>query len=164
MSSDLAIKINSVGHAVQVYQAAVEDFDRATAGILGVNGTDLRCLEFLITEPDAEITPRIIASRLRLTTGSVTTMLDRLDRAGYISRTRHAEDKRKVIVRATEKVQERAWAMIRPLVEEGEAEIAAAFSPAELDVVERFITQATALQYRHTERLLEWSGRAAGRD
>lgn len=160
MSSDLTVKVTSVGRSVQQYQAAVEDFDRATARILGVNGTDLRCLEILITEPNEEITPRTIATRLRLTTGSVTTMLDRLDRAGYICRTRHAEDKRKVIVRATPMVQERVWAMIGPLVEEGEAEIIAAFSPEELDVVERFLTRATALQHRHITRLQQWGKRA----
>ncbi|MCC3299226.1 MarR family winged helix-turn-helix transcriptional regulator [Arthrobacter caoxuetaonis] len=166
MSSDLTVKVNSVGRAVQLYQAAVEDFDRETARILGVNSTDLRCLEILTTEPDEEITPRTIAARLRLTTGSVTTMLDRLEQAGYIIRTRHAIDKRKVLVRATSKVQERVRALIGPLVEEGEAEIIAGFSPDELDIVERFITRATALQQRHTTRLHEWTGResAAGTD
>ncbi len=153
MSNDLTLKTQAVGEAIQRYQAAVDDFDRETARILGVNATDLRCLEILVTEPEAEITPRTIASRLRLTTGSVTTMLDRLEQAGYVTRTRHETDKRKVLVHATEAVRERTWGIIGPLVRDGEADVIAHFSADELDAVARFLIRATALQERHTERL-----------
>ncbi|WP_223585885.1 MarR family winged helix-turn-helix transcriptional regulator [Microbacterium sp. OVT16B] len=137
---------------MQKYQAAVDDFDRQMARLLGVNGTDLRCLEVLIGARE-EITPRIIADRLGLTTGSVTTMLDRLERAGYVQRTPHPEDRRKVVVEATDAARRRTWEMIGPLVEESTDAVTRDFTDAELDAVERFLTRATALQERHTSRL-----------
>lgn len=36
-----------LGAAVQAYQSAVDDFDRELARLMGVNETDLRCLEIL---------------------------------------------------------------------------------------------------------------------
>lgn len=44
-----------LGAAVQSYQGAVDDFDRELARLLGVNETDLRCLEILLTVE--ELTP-----------------------------------------------------------------------------------------------------------
>lgn len=152
MSSSLSVKEQQVGAAMQKYQAAVDDFDRQMARLLGVNGTDLRCLEVLIGAQE-EITPRIIADRLGLTTGSVTTMLDRLERAGYVQRTPHPDDRRKVVVEATDAARRRTWEMIGPLVEESTDAVTRDFTDAELDAVERFLTRATALQERHTSRL-----------
>jgi hypothetical protein len=43
-----------------------------------------------------------LADRIGLTTGSVTSMLDRLEKTGCVTRSPHPSDRRKVIVRATE--------------------------------------------------------------
>lgn len=158
MSSELTVKLNELGLAMQRYQAAVSDFDREIAGLLGIGGTDLRCLEILLAQPAEaeegdEITPRVIADRLGLTTGSVTTMLDRLERAGYVTRTRHATDRRKVLVRAQPAVRSRAESMIRPLLEQSHADVTAHFTAAELETVQRFIARATVLQDAQTARL-----------
>ncbi len=153
MSSDLMLKILEVGLAMQEYQAAVDDFDREMARILRVNSTDLRCLEILMSDPDAEITPRTIAERLGLTTGSVTTMIDRLERAGYLARAPHADDRRKTLVRITAAGRERAWSLLEPLLEASTADVAEHFDVDELDVVHRFVTRATALQQQHVARL-----------
>jgi hypothetical protein len=40
---------------VQSYQSAVDDFDRELARLMGVNETDLRCLEILLAAE--ELTP-----------------------------------------------------------------------------------------------------------
>lgn len=70
---------------MQAYQSAVDDFDRELARLMGVNETDLRCLEILFAVE--EITPRELSRQLGLTTGSVTTMLDRLEKLAYLTRT-----------------------------------------------------------------------------
>lgn len=138
---------------MQVYQAAVDDFDREMARILRVNPTDLRCLEILTTEPESEVTPRALARRLNLTTGSVTTMLDRLERVGYITRERHPSDRRQVLVRSTAQVRQAIWGHLEPMLEESFATVSQRFTAQELDAVGRFLAEATELEDRHVERL-----------
>jgi DNA-binding MarR family transcriptional regulator len=140
-----------LGLVVQAYQAAVDDFDRETARLLGVNGTDLRCLELLLGA--GELTPRELGERLNLTTGSVTAMLDRLERLDLLARAPHPTDRRKVIVRMTEAGARRCLDQIRPLLVEGQQELAEKYSAEQLLLVIDFLRTSTALQQRHVERL-----------
>jgi DNA-binding MarR family transcriptional regulator len=141
-----------LGEAIERYQASVDDFDRETARVLGVNETDLRCLEILIQEVQ-DATPRLLADRLNLTTGSVTTMLDRLERMHYVERDPHPTDRRKVIVHATAEATARAHDLIGPLVAEGRDWLLSRYSAEELALVTEFLTRASDLQQRHTDRL-----------
>ena len=106
-----------------------------------------------MSERHVDITPRTIATELGLTTGSVTTMLDRLERAGYVTRTRDTSDRRKVIIDATPEVRKRAWSMIGPMLDDSTADVTSHFSAAELDLIERFLTRATEVQQHHVELL-----------
>ncbi|MFI9271189.1 MarR family winged helix-turn-helix transcriptional regulator [Kitasatospora sp. NPDC052896] len=135
------------------YQAAVDDFDREVARLLGVNETDLRCLEILIREESEPVTPRLLADRLGLTTGSVTAMLDRLERIGYLTRTAHPTDKRRLIVRATDTVRSRAFELLTPLIEDGEQVLRTHYSAAELDLFSEFLVRIAEVQTAHTRRL-----------
>ena len=107
MSSDIAAE---VGPAVQAYQASVSDFDREVARVLGVGSTDLACLE-LVLGADG-VSPRDVATALGLTTGSVTTMVDRLEKRGYVTRHPHPDDGRKVLVRATPRLTLASQALV----------------------------------------------------
>lgn len=149
--------LEALGEAVQHYQSAVDDFDRETARVLGVNETDLRCLEILMEERD-EVTPRVLADRLNLTTGSVTTMLDRLERLDYVRRAAHASDRRKVVVVATPDATRLANDLIGPLVAEGTDLLRRHYDVNQLALIAEFLTRTTELQRRHTERLRRASG------
>jgi DNA-binding MarR family transcriptional regulator len=141
-----------VGATVQRHQAAVADFDREVARLLHVNGTDLRCLEILLGElPEAA--PGVLATRLGLTTGSVTTMLDRLAAQGYVTRSPHPTDRRKTVVRATPEIAERARGLIEPLVDDGNRTLLPRYTIAQLEVVIDFLRRDIDLQDRHTQRL-----------
>jgi DNA-binding MarR family transcriptional regulator len=156
MSSDpgpTAASTDRLGEAVERYQAAVDDFDRELARLLGVNETDLRCLEILIREAAEPVTPRLLADRLGLTTGSVTAMLDRLERIGYLTRSAHPTDKRRLIVRATDTVRSRAFELLAPLLEEGNQLVTNRYGAAELELIRDFLTRTTELQAAHTLRL-----------
>jgi DNA-binding MarR family transcriptional regulator len=69
----------------------------AVADQIGVPPTDLICLNLLASAGTAA--PSWLAERLGMTTSAVTKMLDRLERAGYLSRTDDPTDRRKIIVR-----------------------------------------------------------------
>jgi DNA-binding MarR family transcriptional regulator len=143
-----------LGEAVRAYQAAIDDYDRELARILRINETDLRCLEILLQElPEAG--PSELAERLGLTTGSTTALLDRLEKAGYLTRSPHPTDRRKSVVRATPDFQQRAYALVMPLVDEGHQMVAGSFTPAQVEVIAEFMRRATALQRRHTQLLRE---------
>ncbi len=148
-----AMSVARLGSAVQDYQSAVDDFDRELARLLGVNETDLRCLEILLGDSGEQVTPRDLADRLGLTTGSVTAMLDRLEKVGYLTRSAHPTDKRRLIVQATEVARQRAAELMAPLVKEGGSLLAQRYSVAELELIRVFLAHTTELQTAHTERL-----------
>jgi DNA-binding MarR family transcriptional regulator len=79
--------------------AANDRFDQAVADAVGLNRTDLRCVDVLVLE--GPVTAGRLADETGLTTGAMTTALDRLERAGLVRRTRDTVDRRRVLVRAT---------------------------------------------------------------
>lgn len=57
------------------------------------------------------LTQRQIADRLHVTPRNVTTLIDALERTGFVTRTEHASDRRAVLVRLTPQGQEAAARM-----------------------------------------------------
>ena len=72
---------------------------QAIASKLGLNVTDTRCFELLSRYADRTLTAGDLARATRLTTGAVTGILDRLERAGLVERFRDPVDRRKVFLR-----------------------------------------------------------------
>ncbi|MFF4124655.1 MarR family winged helix-turn-helix transcriptional regulator [Microbispora rosea] len=68
---------------------------QAAAERIGVNTTDLHCLNLL---SDGPMTAGEMARRAGITTASVTGVIDRLEAAGYVRRERDDSDRRKVTV------------------------------------------------------------------
>ncbi|RKS05153.1 DNA-binding MarR family transcriptional regulator [Nocardiopsis sp. Huas11] len=66
----------------------------------GMNPTDFQC--YTLLRVGGTLTPGEIADSLRLSTGSVTGVIDRLEAHGLVERTRHPRDRRKVAVRLIE--------------------------------------------------------------
>jgi DNA-binding MarR family transcriptional regulator len=80
---------------------------------LGVNSTDLQCLERVAA--NREVTAGDLAKVTGLTTGSITTVIDRLEQAGFVSRHRDDADRRKVFVGATPAVKRQAEPLSTPM-------------------------------------------------
>jgi DNA-binding MarR family transcriptional regulator len=76
--------------------AATDRFDQAVADALGLNRTDMRCLD--IVQMEGRVTAGRLAELTGLTTGAITTVIDRLEKAGYARRVRDAHDRRRVLV------------------------------------------------------------------
>lgn len=81
--------------ASRAVYAAIDLVDTTIADRLGVHRSDLRCLNLL--EHGAQ-TPSAIGTALGLTSGAVTALVDRLERAGFARRTRATADRRSVQV------------------------------------------------------------------
>lgn len=71
-------------------------FRYAIAERLGLTVSDLECLDYLADVGSA--TAGQVAERTNLTTGAVTSMLRRLQQAGYVTTERDPADRRRVIV------------------------------------------------------------------
>jgi DNA-binding MarR family transcriptional regulator len=87
-------------HSLAVAVARVTDADRrlrmAAAERLGVGGTDFDALILLDTA--GALAAGRIAEAMAITTGAVTGLIDRLERAGWVQRTRHETDRRQVLI------------------------------------------------------------------
>ena len=67
---------------------------------VGVNSTDLECLDLILMS--GPTTAGEIARHTGLTSGAVTGLIDRLERLGLVERTADPADRRKVLVRVRE--------------------------------------------------------------
>jgi DNA-binding MarR family transcriptional regulator len=151
MSSDKRNSLRrQVGEEVRAFQCAVDAVDEAVAERLGVNRTDLRCLDVLLQLGEA--TPGELCTRLGLTTGSVTAMLDRLETMGYLSRSRHPSDRRKVVVRPSREVARLGGKFYGPIAEAGARSIAG-YDSRDLELLIGFLRQSRKLQEQHVERV-----------
>jgi DNA-binding MarR family transcriptional regulator len=91
-------------NAVRANQTADDMFDESVVDFLGVSRSDGRCLD--IVDRLGRVTAGRLAAESGLTTGSVTALVDRMERAGYLTRTRDTEDRRKVWIEVTERTRE----------------------------------------------------------
>jgi DNA-binding MarR family transcriptional regulator len=85
-------------------QVLTQMLDEAAAAYLGVNPTDGRAID--VIDQHGRITAGELARELRLSTGAVTTLVDRLERAGFARRVRDDEDRRRVLIETTPVVAE----------------------------------------------------------
>src|SRR6185369_5119613 len=71
-------------------------FGQTVANTVGISGSDLECLDFLNLE--GRVTAGRLAEVTGLTTGAITGVVDRLEKAGLVRRERDADDRRKVFI------------------------------------------------------------------
>jgi DNA-binding MarR family transcriptional regulator len=85
-------------------QNATARFDNAVADAVGLNRTDTSCVDVIHRE--GRVTAGRLAEQTGLSSGAMTTALDRLERAGFARRVRDPGDRRRVLVELTPKAAE----------------------------------------------------------
>ena len=130
--------------------AANDIADQAVADYLGINRTDARCLE--IIERLGGATAGRLARDSGLSTGAVTTVLDRLERSGLARRTSDPADRRRVLVEITPAARKANEALYRPLVEAA-GEHLLRYSQEELALLREYLSASRALTEAHAERV-----------
>jgi DNA-binding MarR family transcriptional regulator len=85
-----------IGESTLRFIASVVLFNQAVAQRRGLGASDLQFLSLLGLH--GPLTPGRLAELSGLTTGTVTGVIDRLERGGYVRRERDAADRRKVLV------------------------------------------------------------------
>lgn len=139
-----------VGLEVRRHQNAQDAFDDAACAFLGINRTDGRCLD--IVDQHGQLTAGALARESGLSTGAVTTLLDRLERAGYVRRVRDTGDRRRVLVELTDRARARAWEVWGPMAEEAGSYLSTR-GVDQLRFIRDFLIDARAILDRHRERV-----------
>ncbi|MFB7337121.1 MarR family winged helix-turn-helix transcriptional regulator [Streptomyces adustus] len=137
---------------VHQLRAATIEFDLLAAEFAARNGlhpTDLRALIALLDAARAErpMTPGRLGEQLRLNSAGTTTLIDRLERLGLVRRDRDTTDRRRVLLTVEPQAIDLGWSFFGPAI--GTLLTAMdAFTPAELDTAERFLTAMTTAAAR----------------
>jgi DNA-binding MarR family transcriptional regulator len=149
--------VRAAGHAIQAYQRATDGFDDAVGRVLGLNPTDLRCLDWLTERP---MSAGELSAATGLSTAATTTLLDRLEAKGFVRRARDTADRRKVLAELTQEGGRRIGALYGPLASEGST-LLERFGDGELTAMLAFLTDATRLVDQHRDRAREMKPRVS---
>jgi len=128
--------------SVLISQAVSERF--------GLSSSDLECLDLALLSGGA--TAGEFAKVTGLTTGAITGVIDRLERAGYVRRERDPTDRRKVIVRARPAMTRR----IAPVYDSLQREMTAiwsTYSDEQLALIADFLTRSCDLAVQEIAKL-----------
>ncbi|NUT46357.1 MAG: MarR family transcriptional regulator [Saccharothrix sp.] len=139
------------------YLDAVGLHGMAGAEAAGLHASEWHALSLI--ELDGSLTAGELATRVGLTTGATTRLVDRLVRAGYVRRVADPADRRKVLV---EPVPD-ALAGVEELVGPARrriADVLASYNPQELDVLFDYFARAAPAYREATREIREATGRA----
>jgi DNA-binding MarR family transcriptional regulator len=128
----------------------IDRLDQAAADRYGLNRTDMRALEILGRA--GPLAPTALAHLLGFTTGGVTTVLDRLEKAGYIRRRPDPGDRRRQVVETTEATAARDEEVFGDLIR-GTRDLLADYTNDELLVIRDFLDRVRQLTAAHADAL-----------
>jgi DNA-binding MarR family transcriptional regulator len=131
-----------IADAIRLDHLAVEAVDDAACEYMGINRTDLRCLDILGRA--GPMSAGRLAEESKLTNAAVTVVLDRMERAGYMRRVRDTVDRRRVMVEATPKAHERAWTLYGKIAEKLYEQLER-YSDEELELLRDFLRARTEI-------------------
>jgi DNA-binding MarR family transcriptional regulator len=116
----------------------LDRLDEAAAARYGLNRTDMRALDILGRE--GPLAPTDLAHRVGFTTGGITTVIDRLERAGYVVRRPDGSDRRRLLIEVTDATGERDRLVFGGLFQLAET-IATGYKDRDLQTIRRFIDE-----------------------
>jgi DNA-binding MarR family transcriptional regulator len=120
---------------------------------LGMTAAEWKCLDLLIRK--GPLTAKRLADRSGLTTGAITGIVDRLERAGYVHRENNPGDRRSVIVMPLQRpdlVQK-----LDPIflsLEQAMGELFRAYDEKETRAVQDFLIKASEIMRDQTAKVV----------
>ena len=131
---------------------AIVFFHQAVASHLDMSAAEWKCLGLLREHGSSSASG--LAELSGFTTGAITGIVDRLERAGYVRREPHPRDRRGVIVQPQhlKEVQQRVGPIFQSLLNEM-ATVASHYTAAELKAIARFFRETTTVLHAETAKL-----------
>jgi DNA-binding MarR family transcriptional regulator len=122
----------------------------ALARRLGFTENEVLAVQHLATA--GELTPGELGTRLQLSSGGTTGLIQRLEQAGHVTRRTHPRDRRSAMVSLTPEIQRAAADAWAPLVDEIDS-LVQGLSAHEAEAVLRFIEGVADAAERHATRI-----------
>jgi DNA-binding MarR family transcriptional regulator len=134
-----AALLQELENAMRKASAQGTMFAKAVADRAGISSSDMDCMDFLNIE--GRMTAGRLAELTGLTTGAITGVIDRLEKAGFVRRERDESDRRKVYIAP---VAERVAELARPfeLMQRAMHKLSDGYSDAELKLLLRYATES----------------------
>ena len=123
----------------------------ALARRLGLTESEVLAVQHLARA--GELTPGQLGGLLQLSSGGTTGLVQRLERAGHVTRRAHLQDRRSAVLRLTPAIAAWAGEAWAPFVAELDA-LVEAMAPDEREAVRRFVEGAAQAAERHADRLV----------
>jgi DNA-binding MarR family transcriptional regulator len=135
----------AVMHHLRDWVVDFGELNQHLAAWLGLPGADANALGQIIwaAEADTPLSPARLSRQIGMTTGATAILLNRLETAGHIQRTRECADRRRVTLRPTQDARDRARQFLAVAGTEI-AHVLRTTSPAELSTVATFLARMTA--------------------
>ena len=132
------------------YSIGMVSFHQAVGRILGLNVTDMKCLDVMTMKGSA--TPSQLAEQTGLSSGATTAMIDRLEKAGLVERHPHPNDRRGTVLLLTKQAMQKLPLLFESL---GNAMLVliSGYSQRELAVLADFFARASVLWRDQREEL-----------
>ena len=127
---------------LRAFDASLDLLDESVAAALEISRSDLRAIE--IVSRHGSVTSGALARHLGLTTGSVTTLVDRMTMKGFFQRSSDPNDRRRVIIQITDEGIRREREFFGRLGAEM-ANRLSRFSPRDLEVIAEFLSAGRLL-------------------
>lgn len=142
--------VGEVAVRMRLLQQSFDAFDEAAATVLGLNRTDLRCLDLILAKDP--MSAGELTTAAKLSPAATTTAIDRLERAGFVTRSRDAANRRRVLVAATEAARAAEREVYGPVGEAGMSALRR-YGEEQLAVIIDFLETARRVQEEQTARL-----------
>jgi DNA-binding MarR family transcriptional regulator len=142
--------LDAIGDQFRINQNRADVFDEIASQILGLNRTDMLCLD--IVSRRGRVTAGELAREAGLTSGGATAVVDRLERAGYLRRVRDDEDRRRVWLEVTPEMFEKSAPIWGPMKEAWESQ-AKDLTVEQLEFLLDFLERGNDLSEQQIERL-----------
>ncbi len=150
-SDSQAALAEALAEAGRALSTAEVLFHRAVAESAGLSPGDHKYLDVLLQE--GPMPAGRLAELTGLTTGAVTGIVDRLEEAGLVRRTRDPDDRRKVIIRLREKEAMRKLGPAFEGLREAVDRLAARYTEEELAAILDYMRRCTVVLREQTQRL-----------
>ncbi len=110
-------------------------YGQAVANMAGISNSDMECMDILNLE--GRVTAGRLAEVTGLTTGAITGVVDRLEKAGYVRRERDESDRRKVFISVVEETAVEIGKLYVPM-QEAMLKLWSGYTDDELQLLLRF--------------------------